>query len=262
MKYIKITTTLLYLFMQPILGCSEAKKESTDPIKCRGRGRAGSFLESFDEKSSSQSKTSFIYRSPRPSQKSTFAAYNALLEDRLQPSESQFDSFEHEIASLQKCWDTYHQRYLSTELADHMGKHAVLLLDVKHIFKPIVRNQDSDFPKMHGFHHDPEKILEKSGLLKIQSKKNYLDLCYKQKILTQTDPEVWAKKTFFPETWSRKETLRAVLIALQNSKKCADEDDMNKEFEGTAPTKPPVCMTIRIKFLPDKAFITTVHPKH
>ena len=126
-----------------------------------------------------------------------------------------------------------------------------------------LHTQESSGPKISGFHHDPERILEKSGLITITSETRYTNGSYDQKFSTLTHPAISTKKTFFPESWNRQETLNALLFALKNAKKCDSyEDDENKEFTGTAPTTPPTPITIRIRILPGKVCISTAHPKH
>ena len=85
MKNFTCNILLFCVFTQTILACDDIKKDSSG-LKIRGRGRAGSFL---DPASSDSTPTPLsLYRSPRSSKTGTFAAYNALLEDKLQPSES------------------------------------------------------------------------------------------------------------------------------------------------------------------------------
>ena len=260
MRKIKKSILLLCIFPQTLSYCSNIKIDSVDSIKIKKRSRSESFLDSLP---SSPSTYSILYKSPRPSQKSTFTAYNALLENKLQPSERLFHSFSEEIDHLQKYWNEQHLKHISPELFTEMGKHAALLLNLDHLFKPQVRTQEGAWPKFYGFHHDPEKIIEQSGLVWVHTQTDYPDYCYKQKLHTQTEPEIHTRKTFFPDSWSRQETLGALLLALQNAKKCGPNiDDINREFEGTAHTKPPICITIRLRVMQDKACICTAYPKH
>lgn len=244
---------LFFSFTQAILSCDA-------PIKIKGRGRAGSFLE--PGLSDSTPTSTSLHKTPRSSKSSAFAAYNALLEDKLQPSESRFPSFLAEMDHLQKYWDDRQASHISSEIRAELGARKSLLLHVPHVFKPNMRDSDGTGIKMSGFHHDPERILQNSGLLSIESETRYTNGSYNQRISTPTTQKVYAKKSFFPDSWNRQETLGAILLALKNAKKCdSDEDDGNKEFTGIAPTTPPTPITIRIRFLPGKAFITTVHPK-
>ena len=244
------------IFAQPILSCDAPK----DCLKIKGRGRAGSFLE--PSLSDSTPTPTALHKTPRSSKSGAFAAYNALLEDKLQPSESRFPSFLVEMDHLQRFWDELHARSLSPDIRAALGKRKSLLLHVPHVFKPHVRDSDGTGTKMSGFHHDPERILQNSGLLSIESETRYTNGSYNQRISTLTTQKVYAKKSFFPDSWNRQETLSAILLALKNAKKCdSDEDDENKEFTGIASTKPPTPITFRIRVLPGRACITTVHPK-
>ncbi len=259
MKKYNTILILLCLSSQIITYCSEIKKDESTGLKIRGRGRPASFLEKREDSDPKKIRPVFTYQAPTPSTQSTTSAYNSLLEHRLKPSDSRYSSFSAEVDDLQRFWDTHHRRNLSSELRAAIGPKP-LLLHVRHIFQPEVRKLEG---RIHGFHHDPERALERSGLITVNHKKSYPDGSYKQQFSTKTDPAIASHKSLFPDSWSREETMRAILLALQTGKQLSpDNDNPNKEFVGIAQTRPPLEITFWMKIVGSRACITTVHPKH
>lgn len=240
MKFAKNCFIFFYIFTQTILSCDEQKDTE---IKKRSRAEFT------------------LSKSPQPL--FGLAAYSALLEDALKPSEPEFPSLSEENISLQKLWDQQHSRNLSPDLSKAIGERSHLILHIPHLFKPLFKTLPQGTMQIHGFHHDPGRNLENSGLLRIEGENRYADGSYKQTFLTKTTPHIRSEKTFFPDYWTRSETIQALLSALRNSKQSSETiGSKHTEFIGIAATTPPLVISFRIKIGKISNIIHTAHPKH